>query len=168
MLAGQEGWLLELLFTVAKSSFPQHAPEPWLTELATGRNLRRFSGEAPQLFRERILGALDFWRLGGTELGMRLALLRLGYLANITPVRLYDPLRWSQFDVYLYPYTRSYDGSIEERQQILSLINEIKPAHTRLNSLLYVPGVGITWNPSGLTWNPPGLTWGEPPIMLYP
>ncbi|MCL6531556.1 MAG: hypothetical protein K6T70_15795 [Meiothermus ruber] len=159
---------LEYVATALRARYAELAPEDGLNLLGAERNFVRYPAESPDAFRQRIIGAWEFWQWAGTEYGLGLALSQLGYTSAIVPVRNYDNTRWSEFDVYLYAGTRSYDGSQEERNRILAVINQIKPAHTRLATLRYVPSGPLNWNPAGLTWNPPGQVWGAPPVVLYP
>lgn len=159
---------LEYVATALRGRYAELAPEDALNLLGAERNFVRYPAESLDAFRQRIIGAWEFWQWAGTEYGMGLALSQLGYNSAIVPVRNYDNTRWSEFDVYLYAGTRSYDGSVEEKNRILAIINQIKPAHTRLATLRYVPSGPLNWNPAGLTWNPPGQVWGAPPIVLYP
>jgi hypothetical protein len=156
-----------LTATGVLARFAARAPEDALATLGAERTLTRYPAESGDAFRARVLGAWDFWQWAGTEYGLRLALSQLGYNSAIVPVQNYDNTRWSEFDVYLYAGTRSYDGSVEEKNRILAIINQIKPAHTRMGSVRYVPAGPLNWN-SSLTWNPPGQVWGAPPIVLYP
>ena len=144
------------------------APEDALNLLGTERGLTRYPGESLESWRSRVLGAWDFWSWAGTEYGLRVALGQLGYASAIVPAWTYDSARWSEFDVFIYPNARSYDGQQEERNRILGAINQIKPAHTKLAQLVYVSFGPLTWDPPGLTWDPPGQVWGQPPIVLYP
>jgi hypothetical protein len=157
-----------LTATGVLARFAARAPEDALATLGAERTLTRYPGESGDAFRARVLGAWEFWQWSGTEYGLGLALSQLGYNSAIVPVRNYDNTRWSEIDVYLYAGTRSYDGSQEERNRILAVINQIKPAHARLASLQYVPAGPLTWDPAGLTWDPPGQVWGAPPIQLWP
>ena len=159
---------LEYVATALRARYAELAPEDGLSLLGAERNFVRYPAESLDAFRQRVIGAWEFWQWAGTEYGMGLALSQLGYNSAIVPVRNYDNTRWSEFDVYLYAGTRSYDGSVEEKNRILAIINQIKPAHTRLATLQYVPSGPLNWNPAGLTWNPPGQVWGAPPVVLYP
>jgi hypothetical protein len=144
------------------------APEDALNRLGAERGLTRYPGESLEAWRTRVLGAWEFWRWSGTEYGMGLALAQLGYNSAIVAVWTYDTTRWSEFDIYLYADTRSYDGSVDEKNRILAIINQIKPAHTRIGTVQYIPMGPLTWDPPGLTWDPPGQVWGEAPIVLWP
>lgn len=159
---------LEYVATALRARYAELAPEDGLNLLGAERNFVRYPAESLDAFRQRIIGAWEFWQWAGTEYGLGLALSQLGYNSAIVPVRNYDNNRWSEFDVYLYASTRSYDGSVEEKNRILAIINQVKPAHTRLATLRYVPSGPLNWNPAGLTWNPPGQVWGAPPVVLYP
>jgi hypothetical protein len=159
---------LEYVATALRARYAELAPEDGLNLLGAERNFVRYPAESLDAFRQRIIGAWEFWQWAGTEYGLGLALSQLGYNSAIVPVRNYDNTRWSEFDVYLYAGTRSYDGSVEGKNRILAIINQVKPAHTRLATLRYVPSGPLNWNPAGLTWNPPGQVWGAPPVVLYP
>ncbi|GEM81879.1 phage tail protein [Meiothermus hypogaeus] len=159
---------LEYVATALRARYAELTPEDGLNLLGAERNFVRYPAESLDAFRQRIIGAWEFWQWAGTEYGLGLALSQLGYNSAIVPVRSYDNTRWSEFDVYLYAGTRSYDGSVEEKNRILAIINQVKPAHTRLATLRYVPSGPLNWNPAGLTWNPPGQVWGAPPVVLYP
>ncbi len=159
---------LEYVATALRARYAELAPEDGLNLLGAERNFVRYPAESLDAFRQRIIGAWEFWQWAGTEYGLGLALSQLGYNSAIVPVRSYDNTRWSEFDVYLYASSRSYDGSQEERNRILAVINQIKPGHTKIGSVQYVPAGPLTWDPVGLTWDPPGQVWGAPPIVLYP
>lgn len=159
---------LEYVATALRARYAELSPEDGLNLLGAERNFVRYPAESLDAFRQRIIGAWEFWQWAGTEYGLSTALSQLGYTSAIVPVRSYDNTRWSEFDVYLYAGTRSYDGSVEEKNRILAIINQVKPAHTRLATLRYVPSGPLNWNPAGLTWNPPGQVWGAPPVVLYP
>lgn len=159
---------LEYVATALRARYAELAPEDGLNLLGAERNFVRYPAESLDAFRQRIIGAWEFWQWAGTEYGLGLALAQLGYNSAIVPVRNYDNNRWSEFDVYLYASTRSYDGSQEEKSRILGIINQMKPAHTRIGSVRYVPNGPLNWNPAGLNWNPAGQVWGQPPIVLYP
>ncbi|ADH63805.1 hypothetical protein Mesil_1930 [Allomeiothermus silvanus DSM 9946] len=156
-----------LLTTAILARFVQQAPEDALNLLGAERGLGRYPEEALGTWRDRVLGAWEFWRWSGTEFGMRTALAQLGYDAAVVPVWTYDATRWSEFDVYIYPMTRSYDGSTAERNRILGVINQVKAAHTRLAKLTYVSFGPLTWDPPGLTWDAPAV-WGDTPVQLFP
>lgn len=157
-----------LTATGVLARFAARAPEDALATLGGERTLTRYPAESGDAFRARVLGAWDFWVWAGTEYGLSTALSQLGYASAVVPVRSYDGSRWSEFDVYLYASSRSYDGSPEERNRILAVINQIKPGHTKIGSVQYVPAGPLTWDPPGLTWDPPGQVWGQPPVVLYP
>lgn len=144
------------------------AREEALSLIGRGRGLERYPGETLEAYRTRVVAALEFWQQAGTERGIRLALKQLGYESSLVPVRTYDAARWSEFDVYLYADTRSYDGSDAEKARILGILKRAKPAHTRLGTVQYIPFGPLTWDPPGLTWDPPGQVWGQPPVVLYP
>ena len=156
------------LATGVAARYADRAPEDALLLIGAERLLARYPGEPEGVFRARVLGAWEFWGWAGTAYGMRAALGQLGYNSAIVPVRVYDSQRWAEFDVYLYPAGRSYDGSAEERGRILAVINQIKPGHAKVGTVKYVPTGPLTWDPPNLTWNPPGEVWGAPPIVLYP
>lgn len=143
------------------------APEDALNHLGAERGLTRYPGEGVEAWRTRVLGAWEFWQWSGTEYGLGLALGQLGYNSAIVPVWTYDPMRWSEFDVFIYPSARSYDGSTAERDRILAIINQIKAAHTRLAQLTYVSFGPLTWDPPALTWDAPAV-WGDTPVQLFP
>lgn len=157
----------ELIATAIRARHAELAPEDALNLLGAERGLTRYPGESLEAWRDRVLGAWVFWRWSGTEYGLGVALAQLGYSSAIVPVWTYDPLRWSEFDVFIYPANRSYDGSPAERGRILGVIGQVKAAHTRLAQLTYVSFGPLTWDPPGLTWDAP-QTWGDTPVQLFP
>lgn len=148
--------------------FIQRAPEDALNLLGAERGLTRYPGESLETWRDRVLGAWEFWTWAGTEHGMQTALAQLGYSSAIVPRWLSVPADWSEFDVFIYPARRSFDGSPAERHRILSIIGQVKAGHTRLRQLTYVSFGPLTWDPPGLTWDPPGQVWGDAPVQLFP
>jgi hypothetical protein len=128
------------------------------------RSLERFPGEDTERYRARLLRAWEFWRQAGTTLGIQAALSALGYNSDIRPVRVYDPARWAEFDVWLYPGSRTYPNTPEEAALIRRVINKFKTAHEKIGSIRYVSNT-LTWNPP-LNWNPAGVTWGDAPITI--
>jgi hypothetical protein len=95
---------------------------------------------------------------------VRAALNALGYESDIRPVHVYDPSRWAEFDVWLYPGSRTYPDTPEEAALVRRVVNKFKTAHERVASIKYV-GNTLTWNPN-LEWNPTGVTWGDAPIDI--
>lgn len=159
---------LELFTTGILARFLFAAPEDAVNLLGSERGLTRYPGETLEAWRIRVLGAWEFWQWSGTEYGMGLALSQLGYSSAVVPVWTYDPARWSEFDIYLYAASRSYDGTATEKNRILGVINQVKSAHTRLGLVQYIPFGNLTWDPPGLTWDPAGRVWGSAPVVLYP
>lgn len=159
---------LSRLLTGVLARFLYAAPEDAVNRLGSERGLNRYPGESLEGWRARVLGAWDFWQWSGTEYGMGLALSQLGYNSAIVPVWTYAPARWSEFDIYLYAAGRSYDGSLAEQNRILGVINQVKPAHTKLGGVQYIPFGNLTWDPPALTWDAAAQTWGGAPVVLYP
>ncbi|MCX7741065.1 MAG: phage tail protein [Meiothermus sp.] len=157
-----------LAATGVLARFVERAPEDALNLLGAERGLTRYPGEGLEAWRARVLGAWEFWQWSGTEYGLRLALAQLGYNSAIVPVWTYDTTRWSEFDVFIYPNTRSYNGLPDERNRILAVINQIKAAHTKLAQVTYVSFGPLTWDPPGLTWDSPGQVWRDAPVQLFP
>ncbi|WP_299427970.1 phage tail protein [uncultured Meiothermus sp.] len=158
----------EWVATAIRARHAELAPEDALNLLGAERGLTRYPGESLETWRDRVLGAWEFWTWAGTEHGMQTALAQLGYSSAIVPRWLSVPADWSEFDVFIYPARRSFDGSPAERHRILSIIGQVKAGHTRLRQLTYVSFGPLTWDPPGLTWDPPGQVWGDAPVQLFP
>jgi hypothetical protein len=157
-----------LLATAIRARHAELAPEDALNLLGAERGLTRYPGESLETWRDRVLGAWEFWTWAGTEHGMQTALAQLGYSSAIVPRWLSVPADWSEFDIFIYPARRSFDGSPAERHRILAIIGQVKAGHTRLRQLTYVSFGPLTWDPPGLTWDPPGQVWGDAPVQLFP
>lgn len=154
--------------TCVAARFCDRAPKDALLLIGAERGIFRHPAESEEAYRDRVLGAWDYWQWAGTERGLQIALHQLGYSSAIIPTKTYDAARWAEFDVYIYAASRSYDGTEAERARIIAIVNAVKPAHTKINSIQYVPAGPLTWDPPNLVWDSPGATWGEPPIAIYP
>lgn len=153
----------------------ERAPDDALAWLSRNRGMARYPGETIEAWRNRILLAWDFWRLGGTLPGIKRWLEAAGYDASVIEWGRYDRGIWAEFSVYLFPKIAGYitdrwddglnwdDGTpwnyslaSSELSRIPGLINEIKPAHTRVRSIFYVPGPASWWDDSRETWDDGG------------
>jgi Phage tail protein (Tail_P2_I) len=151
---------LELIKIVARTTVDEATDEE-LNKIGDARLLKRFPNESTEQFRVRVKGAYEFWSKGGTVEGMRVALSQLGYRSSIIER---DPGNWSGFRVTIYPETRTYDGTAAELNRVLTIINDVKPAHTVLLQLTYIAsgnayGTGVTFGS--------GAKWGGVSSILY-
>lgn len=149
--------------TAVLSRFLQFAPEDVLGLIGAERGLRRYPGEPAEVYRRRVQGAWEFWRLAGTVPGMTLMLAHAGYQASIVEHwRDPDPDRWAEFSISLTPLNPIYEprqwgaghvwgqqpGQSRKRwgglnpngvplEYLRDLVQDIKPGHARLRRLTY-------------------------------
>jgi hypothetical protein len=127
--------------------------------------------------------ATRFWLLAGTLPGLALWLRAAGYEAHIWELYRYNPSLWAEFAVYLWPYHPEWttdrwdDGGTWDDEtdwdytlhglepiRTLNLIREVKPAHSRLRFISYIPGPKDAWNDAGV-WDDGG-TWNPEPVYI--
>lgn len=161
--------------------FPSVASAAALAEHGRSRSLTRYPGEPLDVFRRRVCGALEFWRHGGTLVGVRLALEQAGYRAVITEHGRDDEDRdhWAEFSVTVAPFlvqrstaqwdrTDAYDGTATwdyklpatPLSALLDLIRDVKPARSRLRRLLF--------SPNGFYWDSPTATYPLEAVIPAP
>jgi hypothetical protein len=165
----------------------QRAPEDALSLIGEERSLPRFPGELTEAYRARLLAAWEFWRRAGTLPGLVSWLRVLGYEAHVTEWSRYDPSIWAEFSLELWPYrpeftTDQWDDEVGawdddtpwdytlngvELQRVPALVREVKPAHTRVRSIYYIPGPRDVWD-DGAVWDEDGDVWNPEPTQIYP
>lgn len=182
----QKDEAVSLVADAARLSIVETAPLDALGYLARSRGFSRYPNELLDLFRERVQLAFEFWKLSGTEAGMLLGLYYAGYNASIVEHFREDPTRWSQFSVYVAPLPGSRttdrwsaDGSTwgddgtrwgfglyeGEPTKIRGVINELKPGHSKLAELFYIPEYTDYWgSEDSSTWGGDGTTWVDGPV----
>lgn len=165
---------------------PQTASADALRLHGETRSLSRWPDEPLDTWRRRVIGAADFWALGGTMAGVSLALAQAGYRCTITEhIRDPDETRWAEFSVAVSPLNpiptaaRWGDGTTRwgddtrwglnpnavPTRYLVELIREVKPAHAVLRQLTYFPqgrfwGSTVEWG-DGRDPNPPAQPgWG--------
>jgi hypothetical protein len=123
----------------------------------------------------------------GTLLDVRLRLEEAGYEVHIHE-HVRDGSIWVDFSVYLWPHrpvftTDVWDDGVGawddgtnweytlnnavDLEQIPSLVWEVKPAHTRLRSIYYTPGLRDAWD-DGAAWDEGDDVWGPESVLIYP
>jgi Phage tail protein (Tail_P2_I) len=126
--------ILDFIEKVSRTTVDSATDEE-LNFIGKARLLNRFPNENTEQFRTRVKGAYEFWSKAGTLDGIKTALLQLGYNSSI--LERID-VNWSKFSVTIYPNTQTYDGSPAELNRILTIINDVKPAHCVLQQLNYI------------------------------
>jgi hypothetical protein len=183
--------LVALIVAAVEDRFIQLADAEALGIRGADRGLNRYPGESLEIYRTRVLGAFEFWKLAGTIPGLELALAQAGYRATIVEhFRDPDPVRWAEFSLAVSPMnplpnnakwgdgtTRWGDGhrwgvdpNAVPTDFLPDLVRQVKPAHARLRTLAYFPrgrfwGGQLTWGEGRATLGPPvgwGLNYGLP------
>jgi hypothetical protein len=165
----------------------QRAPGDALSLIGEERLLPKFPNEPEDAYRARLMAAWEFWRKAGTLPGLVYWLLVMGYDAYVHEHFRDDPSIWAEFSVYLWPYrpeftTDRWDDEVGvwdddtpwdytlnavELERVPALVKEIKPAHTKVRSIYYIPGPKDVWDNGGV-WDEDGDIWGPEPIQIYP
>lgn len=168
--------LVALLIEAVKARSPRTGPDDALALTGQERNLSRHPGERTDAYRDRLVGAFDFWVQAGTEPGIHLAIEQLGYKLSLIPMRSLDPARWSEFLVVIRPGAKQYgvpnwgpdglwedDGQLwgldltaEEQARIREVIDLVKPAHTKPADVIFYAEQGALWGEGG-NWENDGL-----------
>lgn len=158
-------------YAAALARLIRYAPEDALLLIGQERRIRRFPGEPLEIYRRRVLGAWDYWRLAGTLPGMVLALKQAGYRASVQE-HFRDPDRehWAEFSIRVSPLeklppsaqwdsTQTWDGGhfwdfqlpAVPLDWLVDIVREVKPAHARLRRLVFSPR-GRHWD-GDMTWD---------------
>lgn len=174
-LAALNADLAEAVIKMVADWSPSRTSRPELLALiGQARGIERGAGESFEAYRERVVNAADFWRLGGRVEGVKRALETAGYGVKITEHYHTDRVRWAEFSVELYPGPNRRGGdtwndgqgawndgskwnwsiSQAERERILRLIREMKAGHSRVRSVVYqLGGPKDYWNDGQGAWN---------------
>lgn len=151
--------LVTFLQEGVQARFPSIAPEDALAIIGAERGLSRYPNEALPAWRNRVQNAFEFWALAGTIPGVKQACLQMGY-RNPQVIEHFhaEPAAWSEFSVVIYPGTTRYTSwkygpsrvygepgltyginlDAAEKSRVRSVLEEIKPAHTKLRTIYYV------------------------------
>lgn len=178
----------EAVVQMVRDWSPSRTQNPELLALiGEGRGVKRGSSESFASYRARVVGAADFWRLGGTVAGVVNALEAAGYRVTVTEHYHTDRRRWAEFSVELYPGETGVRGrawgdasgswgngakwgwniSEAEQQRILEVIGEMKAAHSNVRDVWYVlGGPKRQWGDDRGTWGDGGKWHGFDPIKL--
>jgi Phage tail protein (Tail_P2_I) len=179
--------VLERYVEAIRKRFLLTTEESCVALLGADRSLERYPFEPLDKYRARVADAWNFWEFAGTLDGLTKALKVAGWSSSIVELWRTDPLRWCEFDVYVWPtvplpnpVTDVWDdtsnftdnGTFWDQENInsidiggvRSLIFKLKPAHTRLSQLLYAPAVNDIWDDENFTDD--GSVWND--IEFYP
>lgn len=97
-----------------------------LEKFALARGLKRLPSESAEVWQARVVNAWFFWKLGGTLPGMRGLLAAYCDDAQITE----SGDGWAEFRVSI-----NLSVGLPDATHLIDIINEIKPARSRLASL---------------------------------
>ncbi len=124
----------------------------------------------------------------GTLFDVLLRLEEAGYEVHIHEHPRSGSSIWIDFSIYLWPRNPEFvtdfwddgvgtwdDGTkweyslnnAVELERIPSLVWEVKPAHARLRSIYYIPGLRDAWD-DGAAWDEEGDVWGPESVQIYP
>jgi hypothetical protein len=168
----QKDALVQLVLEAVIARFIQSAPEDALDSLGRDRGLRRYPDERLEAWRARVLGAWDFWILGGTLAGVELMLETLGYQASVYEHFRSDPTIWSEFTVFLRDENRDFTAAgwgefawgatdhfwgssvrLSETVRVREVVDLVKAAHSKARTIMFIA--------EGFAWGEPGFTWGQ-------
>ncbi len=114
--------------------FPQTAIKEALYLLAKEREIEKFDFESQEEFRQRVINALDWYRLKGTVKGIETILSIYGFKnAKITPALKTDPNRWAEFIVET---TSEKPINAKTVNDVKKIINALKPTHEKLKEII--------------------------------
>ena len=185
-LGAEEAHLVEEALALFRQALPQYAEGKVLEEVGRGRLIAPLRGELAEAYRSRVIYAVQYWLLAGTLPGVVLWLRAAGYDAHVVEWYRHDPSIWAEFSLYLWPHhpefitdrwddgvgawdddsTWDYSLAGVELERIPALVREVKPAHAKLRSIIYIPGPGDTWDDGGV-WDDGGA-WSPDPVQIYP
>jgi len=158
-----------------------------LALIGEARGIKRSRGEPLEAYRARVVGAADYWRLGGTVGGVKTALETAGYGVKITEHFTTDRIRWAEFSIELYPRDSGLtadtwddnegywdDGtrwdwgiSAAEGERIRDIIREMKAAHSKVRAVFYQHGGPLDyWDDDQGFWDDETLWHGFDPIQI--
>ena len=105
--------------------FAELSPER-LEDYAESRGIKRLYFDTDEQFQTRVINAYRWQKLAATMKGVPQILKESGYPnASVKNCRDDDPDRWAEFEV-------SFDGYKQDISQLVPLINEYKPARSKL------------------------------------
>ena len=140
------------VYFVRKQFLIKTCDETTLMSYGQALNIPKFDSETVEQYRDRLLGAWDYFRLGGTIPGMLAALEAMGY-QQVTILEHYTiatpetlSTEWATFSVLID--LAELEAGTYTRDEVQSLIRRIKPAHTlgasRLTCLITDSADGLT------------------------
>jgi len=113
--------------------FPQLCDDSYVESHAESRGIERYEYETDKLFRGRVSNAYLFFAAGGRKSGVNAFLDYLGLDAYVIEYHEYigEPaIGWAEFIAVIN--MESLDQTIGNRQFLLSMFNELKPARSRV------------------------------------
>ncbi len=107
------------------------ANESFLDEHGKDRNMPRLADEEVETYRTRLSMKAIIAESAGTKQGIQIALNSLGFInADIFAVRLYDPLRWAEFYVFI---EADEIDLIRNFAIVKTVVRDVKPARSLPN-----------------------------------
>ena len=119
------------IFWLRDQFMPRSCDETRLPDHAQARGVRKWSGETTDQYRNRIVTAWAWHRMGGLHEGLPKILEYCGYPG--TEIRPLDQYRWAEFDVELFPPPGGY--TFPELYEIRVIANDQKPARSTCRAL---------------------------------
>jgi P2-related tail formation protein len=124
----------DAIYWLRDQAIAMRCDDQFLNEHAKSRNIETLTGETDEDFKNRIIFAYSWFRRAGRKAGMKENLNLLGWPdAEIINCRDYDLDKWAEFDIELYANQKQF--SEENFKSVLLLINNQKPARSKLNAL---------------------------------
>ena len=121
----------DYIYLTREASIIISANELFLDEHGKDRNMPRFADEEVETYRTRLSMKAIIAESAGTRHGILIALKSLGFTqADIYAVRIFDPLRWAEF--YVFIESDEID-LIKNFSIVKTIIRDVKPARSLPN-----------------------------------
>lgn len=125
--------------------FPQLCDDELLLTHADARGIERYPYESDEFFRNRVAAAFQFYLRGGAKAGVNEFLEAIGLDAHTVEYHEYTgdiDLGWAEFLAVVN--IESLNQTVEHRQFLAKLLNELKPARSRLVLIIWTLDIPFT------------------------
>ncbi len=127
---------------------PQLCDDDQVNSHAEARGIERYQYESDAFFRNRVANAYQFFANGGTKAGVDAFLEAIGLDAHVLEFSEYtgDPaIGWAEFAAMVK--IESLDQTTGNRQFLAALLNELKPARSKLALIIFTLDVRFYLRP---------------------